>query len=123
MRAIWRSVVALAHAPSGRAARDILAAFCLLQGAVRLLPLKGWLQAVNLLPSWLYGLLMLFCAVGLLVTSDSCQRVRWPGRLVAAVTAGLWLLLAMDVWGAWASCGAAFILAGVALNEVRADEC
>lgn len=123
MREIWRSVVTLVHAPRGRAARDIVALFALLQAAVRIPPLEGRLQAVNLLPSWLYGLLMLVCAVGLLATGDRCRRVRWPGRLVAALAAGLWLLLAMDVWGAWASCGAAFILAGVALNEVRADEC
>jgi len=123
MREIWRSVVTLVHAPRGRAARDILAAFGLLQAVVRLLPLEGQLQPVNLLPSWLYGLLMLAGAVALLVTSDSCQRTRWAGRLVAAAVAGLWLLLALDIWGAWLSCGAAVILAGVAFNEVRADEC
>lgn len=123
MREIWRSVVTLVHAPRGRAARDILAAFGLLQAVVRLLPLEGQLQPVNLLPSWLYGLLMLAGAVALLVTSDSCQRTRWAGRLVAVAVAGLWLLLALDIWGAWLSCGAAVILAGVAFNEVRADEC
>lgn len=123
MREIWRSVVTLIHAPRGRAARDILAAFGLLQAVVRLLPLEGQLQPVNLLPSWLYGLLMLAGAVALLVTSDSAQRTRWPGRLVAALAAGLWLLLALDIWGAWLSCGAAVILACVAFNEVRADEC
>lgn len=88
MREIWRSVVTLVHAPRGRAARDILAAFGLLQAVVRLLPLEGQLQPVNLLPSWLYGLLMLAGAVALLVTSDSCQRTRWAGRLVAAAGRG-----------------------------------
>lgn len=120
----WRrAFVRWTRPPRGRAARDIVALFALLQAAVRIPPLEGRLQAVNLLPSWLYGLLMLVCAVGLLATGDRCRRVRWPGRLVAALAAGLWLLLALDIWGAWLSCGAAVILACVAFNEVRVDEC
>ncbi len=121
MYAMWGRLVRWARPSSGRGARDVVALMMLAQGGARLI---GGASAtpVNIFPSRVYGGLLLLCAAGLLATGRPelrCHRGRWA----AALAMGLWLLLIMDIWGAWVSLGGAVVLALVCVNEVRAHEC
>jgi hypothetical protein len=87
----------------GRGARDVIGALCLVQGALRLGALvihfpASPFQPVNIIPSWLYGALMLVLGGALFATGGLRFRLRWPGQTVATLVAGLWLLMALDVF-------------------------
>lgn len=106
----------------GRAARDLVMLASFVQATVRIFDGLG-LQPVNFLPSRAYGWLMLLAGAGLLYTAAGCWRGSYAGRLAALYGAALWLLLAADLWGAWASFGNAALFAAAAVNEVRYRAC
>jgi hypothetical protein len=109
--------------PAGHGVRDMIVLFCLAQAVLRLIPGMN-ISVVAILPSQVYGALMLLLGVALSLTSSCVRRSRRLGQLVAALTSVLWLVLALDVTTAsWGSMATSFIIALAAANEVRANEC
>lgn len=107
---------------AGRAARDVVMLACFIQAAVRIFDGTG-LQPVNFLPSQVYGWLMLLAGLALCYTAMWCQRGGYAGRISALCACALWLLLAADLHGAWASFGNALLFALIAGNEIRYRAC
>jgi hypothetical protein len=106
----------------GRGVRDLVALTCVVQAWTRILG-GTMLQPVNILPSALYGWLMLAAGIGLLTTGAWCQRGGYLARGAALYASALWFLLATDVWGAGASFGTALLFALAIGNEVRYRGC
>jgi hypothetical protein len=106
----------------GRGVRDIVMLLSFIQAGVRILDGAG-MQPVNILPSPVYGWLMLAVGLALAWTGRDCRRGSYAGRLAALAAGGLWLLLATDIWGAGASFGNALLIALAAGNEAHYRDC
>lgn len=98
--------------------RDLVALFSLVQGVTRIFFDSSVFQ-VNILPNYVYGIAMLFIGCALLLTGESCWRATRLGRGIAIFATGAWLLLTLDVVGAWASFGNAALITLSVANEVR----
>jgi len=98
--------------------RDAVALFSLVQGVTRIF-LSASVFQVNILPNYVYGAVMLFIGFALLLTGENCWRATRLGRGVAILATGAWLLLTLDVVGAWASFGNAALITISIANEVR----
>lgn len=101
--------------------RDFIALCCAVQG-LRLLP-HITAQPVNILPSELYGALMLLMSLALLSTRGCIKRASYVGRIIAILVACFWLLLAFDVWEANISMALSIVFALEIANEARFRDC
>lgn len=105
--------------------RHMIGLFSVAHGILRLLPETPSLgptiiQPVNLLPSWLYGMLMLSLGLILLLVQTTELHGYLIVHVAAALAAAGWLLLALDVFPlSWASAVNAVIIAMGAVSEVR----
>jgi hypothetical protein len=120
MRERLRAVWLWATLPGSTAAlRDFVAVFCLVQAAVRLI--DGLLFALTetvLATHATYGVLQM--TAGLWLLSTRWARGSVAGRMAAAYAAGLFVMLAVDLFGRNAASGApALLFAWVLAAEAR----
>jgi uncharacterized membrane protein len=78
-------------------------------------------SSVNILPSRIYGLLLVIGAIFLLATVRTEFRCHMLGRSAAIVCAALWLLVIAQAWPAqaWVSISGGFVFVLALAFEVR----
>lgn len=127
---LWRAVLTKlrrSHCPELKV-RHMVALFSIAHGVLRLLPPAPSLGAtiihpVSILPSWVYGTVMLTLGLILLLVQENEPRGFLIVHVASAVAAAGWLLLAFDVFStSWASGVNAAIIAFGAASEVRIRE-
>lgn len=120
---VWHYV----RPPSGPEMRRLVALVSVFWGIVRVL--DGWsgllpkpaFENVDLLPNLIYGVMYLGLGLGLFCTMGA-RRTR-PGRLVAALACGVYLVAGIDLLGVSIGFVTLFVLAYGMLGEaLRADE-
>lgn len=113
---MWASVPAATPA-----LRDFVGVFCLIQGAVRLIDgLLFVVQPMVLAAESTYGVVSMLVGLWLLSTRWTELRASGSGRLAAAATAGLFVVLAADTLGRNATAGVpALLFAWVMAIEAR----
>lgn len=104
--------------PCGNGARDVLLLVMLAQGIGRIIT-GASATPINFLPSRAYGALLVLVALALLATRNA-QRLRLVGRAAAAAAFFLWVVLALDVLGAWVTLAGVLVYVFVSFNELRA---
>lgn len=108
--------------PGGASLRIYLGLYMVATGVTRTITGAN-ATPINIFPSRVYGVLLVACGLGVLLTTPARRRCHWQGRIAAMLSSGLYLLLVADAWGAWVSITGALMLALALANEVRASEC
>lgn len=108
--------------PGGTSLRIYLGLYMVAAGITRTITGAN-ATPINIFPSRVYGVLLVACGLGMLLTTPARRRCHWQGRVAAMLSSGLYLLLVADAWGAWVSITGAGLAALALGNEVRASEC
>lgn len=108
-----------------RIGRDIVGAFLLGQGIIRLIDGRVFrLGPLGFAPMWAYAVAQIVFGLAMLLTGGCRWRHTVTGRMIASTTAGLCVVLAAASYQTSApSTWGALVLAWVCVLEAGASEC